>query len=610
MIHSEYYNPQFNRLNTMTLNGEWDFEIDNDFSGFKRDLLKGSLSGKIEVPFSPESELSGVGHKDFIKACWYKKRFTLEDNGGLPRTTLNFGAVDYEAKVYLNGKYVGKHAGGYTPFSFDITKELKAGENEITVYVEDNINANVPSGKQSAKTESFGCFYTRTTGIWQSVYLEFTANKYIKSVRYFTDISKPSVDIEAIVEGDGKFTAEVYYLGKLVGKVSKEIQHKEILTVDLSEKHLWDVGKGDLYDVVLTYGEDKVQSYFGLREVGFDGLKFTLNGRPVFQRLVLDQGYYPQGVYTAESEKDYINDIENAVSLGFNGARLHQKVFDPIYLYHCDRLGFMVWGEMPSWGIDFSDLKAAGNFLNEWREAVERDFNHPSIVVWCPLNEAWESLDDDKRVRDKRFCEVAYDFTKVLDSTRPCIDTSGGYHNGKTDIFDVHCYRGVEELENCLADLEKGEMTFQKALAPNENVKYKGQPVMVSEYGGKAFQAGATEGGATCAGQSLSAAGEVACVEKTEAWGYALMDGENSFVDDFIAQTKTMLESPNLTGFCYTQLYDIEQEQNGFFTYDRKSKLSQKNIQRIAEANKQLSVMEKDEYKYIEFTFNENKKVI
>ena len=584
MRRSEYPNPQFKRENFQFLHGEWDFEIDNNFSGFKRDLVHSKLSAKIEVPFSPESVLSGVGHRNFIKACWYKKRFTITNDAGLPRTTLNFGAVDYECKVFLNGKYVGRHAGGYTPFSFDITKKLKEGENELTVYVEDNINANVPSGKQSPKEESFGCFYSRTTGIWQPVYLEFTAREYIKSVRYFPNINKPSVDIEAIVERGGLFTAEVYYRGKLMGKVSKEIRHKGTLTVELKEKHLWEIGKGELYDVVLTYGEDKVFSYFGLREVGFDGLKFTVNSKQVFQKLVLDQGYYPEGIYTPESEEEYVRDIENAMALGFNGARLHQKVFEPLYLYHCDRLGFMVWGEMPSWGIDFTDLEAAGNFLNEWREAVERDFNHPSIVTWSPLNEAWESLDDEKRVRDKRFCEVVYDFTKTLDDTRPCVDTSGGYHNGKTDIFDVHYYRGGDELKACLSALEKGEMLFSKALAPNESVRYQNQPVMVSEYGGKAFLTDAVCRKNVCTvGQSVSAAGETACVEKTEAWGYAVMDDEKSFVDDFIAQTQAMLSCKALTGFCYTQLYDIEQEQNGLYTYERKLKLSNESVKKIRE---------------------------
>ena len=578
MKRQEYPNPQFERKDWINLNGEWEFEIDNEKAGFNRELLFNPLNGKIEVPFCPESKLSGIAHTDFIYACWYRKRFALNEKQLSQRITLNFGAVDYSAKVYVNGKYAGEHRGGYTPFGFDISAYVQAGENEIVAYVEDDINANAPSGKQSPRKKSFGCFYTRTTGVWQTVYLEFTPKSYIKSVKYYPDIMDCSVDIEAVIEGNGTLTANVFYKGKSVGTASVELNHKKRFTVKLNEKHLWEIEKGKLYDVELIFGKDKVYSYFGLREVGYDGLKFLVNGKPVFQRFVLDQGYNPYGVYTAGDAGDFARDIKLATDLGFNGARLHQKVFEPGYLYECDKAGFMVWGEMASWGIKYYNLDALGVFVNEWQEVLERDFNHPCIVTWCPLNEACEDLQRPELIRDKRFCEALYDFTKTMDPTRPCVDTSGGYHGGRTDVYDVHCYREISDLQACLDALVKGEMVFWKAFAPeecDEAVKYLGQPVSVSEYGGKAFSGGTVAGGTPCA------AGETICVDKTEAWGYCVLNGEKEFVEDFMKLTEALLNCSKLSGFCYTQLYDVEQEQNGLYTFDRKPKLSPASVEKI-----------------------------
>lgn len=578
MNRAEYPDPQFERKNWECLNGAWEFEIDNAKNGFERGLLHNPLAGVIQVPFCPESVLSGIGHTDFIYACWYRKYFHITQEQIENRITLRFGAVDYSAKVYINGQYAGMHNGGYTPFAFDITEYVKSGNNEVVVYVEDDITANVPSGKQSFR-ESHGCFYTRVTGIWQSVWLEFTPKHYIKAIKYFPNIKNSSVDIEATVEGAGALSVRVFYHGKPVGENRTECSYKKRLTVFLDDLHLWEPGKGELYDVEICFEEDTISSYFGMREIACVGKQVTINGMPVFQKLVLDQGYYDDGIYTAKDVSEFARDIKIATDLGFNGARLHQKVFEPRFLYECDKAGYIVWGEMASWGVKCFDLAALGNFINEWHEVIERDFNRPSIITWCPLNEMWENSRHPELVGDLRFGKMVYLFTKEVDPTRPCIDASGGYHGVETDIFDVHCYQDASKLRSCLDALRRNEMNFGNVFSPNDGTKsYTGQPVHVSEYGGRTFSRAADD--------TVNAAGEVEHVENTTAWGYLTLNGETQFVDDFIELTDVLLDCPEICGFCYTQLYDVEQEQNGLYTYKREPKIGLTSAKRILQCIK------------------------
>lgn len=562
MRRLEYPNPQFQRPNFRCLNGTWQFRIDgvdDESVGFCRN---------IEVPFCPESKLSGVGYTDFITNCKYRKLFEASKPAEDERLVLNFGAVDYEATVYVNGNFVGKHRGGYTPFGFDIAPYVVDGENEIIVEVHDDVRENLPSGKQSSKKDSYGCFYTRSTGIWQSVYLERTPANYVRYVKYFPHIDTTSVDIEIGLAEEGEVEIIVSYEGREVARGKRFVKFRNTLSLDLSEKHLWEPGNGRLYDVEIRFGDDIVKSYFGLREVCYEGDKFLINGKSVYQRLVLDQGYYPDGIYTAPTEEDLINDIKLSFELGFNGARLHQKVFEPRFLYHCDKLGYMVWGEFPSWGANYGTLDSIGAVIGEWTEAVERDFNHPSIITWCPLNETWEDLDGkSNKVRDQRYIDAVYETTKCLDSTRPCVDVSGGYHGKRTDLFDFHCYHSPDKLREYLSALvDKGEMIVPITFAPDwaeEKIEYKGEPVNASEYGGVSF---ATDGNG--------------------GWGYRASQSEDSFVDEYVALTEQLVACKKLSGFCYTQLYDVEQEQNGLLTYTRKHKFSEKARERIVNCNR------------------------
>lgn len=581
MRRTEFPDPQKSRADWQCLNGAWEFEIDNEKSGFARGLLHNRLASTIEVPFSPESKLSGVHYTDFIRACWYRRRFTVPAERRAGRVALCFGAVDFEAKVYVNGVFVGAHRGGYSPFSFDITAVLTDGENEVTVYAEDDVSLNLPSGKQSPRRESFGCFYTRTTGIWQSVYLEYTPAEYIRSFRFYPDAANARVEIETITAGRGTVKAEVFYRGRPVGSAEGTAYFKNRLCVALSEKHLWEPGEGRLYDVRLTFGKDVVESYFGLRSAEYAAGRFLLNGKSVFQRFALAQGYYPDGVYTPASAAEMERDLDIAEEFGFNGLRLHQKVFDPYFLYLCDRRGLMVWGEFPGWGVRYSDLDALGELLSEWREAMERDFNHPCVITWCPFNETWEDLDDAGKTRDVRFVDIVYRFTKALDPARPCVDVSGGYHGAETDLFDYHDYGNFEGLKKRVEALEtKGELFVDKLYAKGETRFYKeGEAVNLSEYGGMTI--------------GDNAKTEVTdCVQEKSAWGYDTSSSEDAFTESYVKMTKLLLNCKKISGCCYTQLYDVEQEQNGLVIYDRKHKLSEENRKKIAACNRSRAAIE------------------
>lgn len=566
MYRQEHPNPQFMRSRFRSLNGAWQFTVP---AGANAEPFTHS----IEVPFCPESKLSGIGYTDFIRECEYRRTVAIEKPAEGERIVLNFGAVDYEAQVYVNGRYVGKHRGGYTPFGFDIAPYVVAGDNEILVKVYDDTSDNVPSGKQSARRESYGCFYTRTTGIWQPVWLERTPKQYVRGIKYFTYPAESRVDVALCVEGEGEAEIVVRYEGREVGRAQGALQYKKTFPIELHEQHLWEPGEGRLYDVTVKYACDEVTSYFGLRDVRYEGRKFLVNGKSVFQRFVLDQGYYQDGLYTAPDDEAMERDIELGFRLGFNGARLHQKVFEPRFLYHCDRLGYMVWGEFPSWGVRYEDLEALGDVLGEWAATVERDCNHPSIVTWCPLNETWENLEDASKVRDVRFVDAVYEATKQLDRTRPCVDVSGGYHGHKTDLYDFHCYHSPEQLaEHLKALTARDELVMDKTYAPawtGEQLRFGGEPTNASEYGGMAYAADGKKG-----------------------WGYTAMQTEEAFVDSYVRLTAQLLDCDKLSGFCYTQLYDIEQEQNGLLSYDRSCKLSEGAMQKIAECNKQPAKIE------------------
>ncbi|PWM70377.1 MAG: beta-galactosidase [Bacillota bacterium] len=568
----EYPDPIRIREHTVLLTDDWFFSFE------------GKNWRPINVPFCPESELSGIGYRDFIPVCRYKKTVSLSRVKDR-RAMLHFGAVDYRAAVFVNGIYAGSHTGGYTPFAFDITDFIAEGENRIEVAVYDGETGVAASGKQSRKRESYGCFYTRVTGIWQPVWLEYVPENRIENV-FFTPLEN-AVEARLRVNGRGRYRMEVTFDGAPVGVAEGEIAYERRVVIPLSETHLWSVRKGNLYDVRILYGDDELFSYFGLRTVRYEGEKFLLNGEPLFQRLVLDQGYYPDGVYTPKDLAAMRRDIALSQELGFNGARLHEKVFDPRFLYLCDEAGYMVWGEFAGWGVDYSDLGNAGQVLAEWAETLERDFNHPSIVTWCPLNEVWGGLNDAEKRRDVRFVDTVYEFTKKFDCTRPCVDASGGHHGSATDLFDFHCYEDYPALKTYLDALRRDSVLNVGLLYGADGAKYrKGQPVNISECGGWGFFPMAHLQYNSSVNEH-----EMKC---RDDWGYGCGESDG---DAFALRYKNLVELissyPQISGFCYTQLYDVEQEQNGFYRFDRSDKLNENQKRIIRAANALTAAVEK-----------------
>lgn len=546
----------------MNLNGTWQFEIDHGVSGRARGLVKAEkLSSEILVPFCPESRLSGVGYKDFMACVWYKRLFTLPEAAEGQRVILHFGAVDYRTEVWVNGMSVGTHEGGYASFALEITKAVKSGENEITVCAEDDTRSGLqPSGKQSDRYESYGCSYTRTTGIWQTVWLEWVPQTYIKKVRLTPDAFAGTVLIEADIDGCKKgsmFVAEASFAGKPMGKVETIPCTRTVKAqIQLDEKFLWNVGEPNLYDLKLSLykdGElsDTIQSYFGLRSVGFRNMHFHINGRTVFQRLILDQGFYPDGIYTAPSDAELKADIERSMAMGFNGARLHEKVFEARFLYWADHMGYLCWGEMANWGLNHSKIEGLAPFLKEWLQVVERDYSAPSIIGWCPFNETWEQ---DRHWQEPEILRCIYRTTKAIDDTRPVIDTSGNYHV-ETDIFDVHDYD--QNPETFAEHYKAGTQPIHDRFSDKQ--LYEGQPVFVSEYGGIWWKPGDDNG-----------------------WGYGERPkSEEEFIARYKGLTDVLLDNPDHCGFCYTQLTDVEQEVNGLYTYERVPKFDPKIIHAI-----------------------------
>ena len=553
----EHPNPQSERKTWLNLNGEWDFEFDFGNSKLQGGILeKIEWEKKINVPFCPESKLSGIEYTDFIPAVWYRKNVNITAETLEGRVFINFGAVDYAATLFVNGKKAGFHKGGYSSFKFEITDYLVVGENTIVVNAVDDVrNPLVPRGKQCEDLKSRGCDYTRTTGIWQTVWLEFAPKAYIKNFKLYPDAENGALTITANVEGEGVFTAEAFYEGKSVGSFSKRASSSVSGEIALSETHLWEPGCGRLYDLKLTFGEDEIASYFGLRSIKLDDYKFLINGKSVFQRLVLDQGFYPDGIYTAPTEEALINDINISFDVGFNGARLHQKVFEPRFIYHCDKLGYLVWGEYPNWGLDYSHPNALEAMLTEWCECVERDFNHPSIIGWCPFNETWDFAG---RQQNDELLRAIYRVTKQLDTTRPCIDTSGNFHV-ETDIFDVHDYEQDVAVFKANYDKLMTENVLFERFPDRQMFSGKGC-AWVSEYGGLQWSEG----------------------DRDDAWGYGNAPKTyEEFVERYKGLTDALLDNYKMFGFCYTQLYDIEQEQNGLYYYDRTPKFDPKVFKEI-----------------------------
>ena len=571
---SEYPRPQFVRDQWLCLNGEWQFEIDHGDSGLERGLRDRELDQRILVPFCPESALSGVEHIDFMAAVWYRREVAIPADWQGKDVLLHFQAVDYDATVWVNGQEVARHRGGFAPISCDLAGIVAAGETAtIVVRARDDHRASIPKGKQSNRYDRYGCHYTRTTGIWQTVWMEPVPKVRLLRPRITPDLAhnsfhvvqpltntRPGYRLQAVLQWEGLEIARE----DVVADVDFTPQVE--LSVPADMVNLWSPGEGNLYDIELALvnaaGEvvDRAVTYAGLRSVTIEGKKVLVNGESVFQRLVLDQGYYADGILTAPSDEALVKDIELSMAVGFNGARLHQKVFEERFLYHADRLGYLVWGEFADWHAAGSDrvggyAKGMGSALTQWLEVLARDVSHPAIVGWCPLNETHCRIGDRIETHDDLMLGM-FLATKAMDPTRPALDTSGYSHRvPQSDIYDCHDYsQDPEALRKNQAPLAE-DKPYRNDSHTIESIAYRGQPFFVSEFGGTWWNPEAAKEG------------------RGASWGYGDRPTTiEEFYARFDALCGVLLDDPDMFGYCYTQITDVFQEQNGVFFFDRSAK--------------------------------------
>lgn len=584
MPRAEHPRPQLVRSDWMNLNGSWQFEIDAGDSGLERGLCDRELSGTIVVPFAPESTASGVGETDFLEAVWYRRTVTIPAQWTGRRALLHFGAVDHDATVWVNGIEVARHRGGFTPFCADLDGVASPGSQAtIVVRARDTRNGAQARGKQATWYANTQCNYTRTTGIWQTVWLEAVPDVHIRRLRSTPDLAGAAIAVEVPLTANSRGLTVRAVLGDDLGAVTQGEVRADLdltptvrLLVPADRLRPWSPSDPHLYsltvDLVARDGSivDTVQSYTALRSVAIDGKAILLNGEPVFQRLVLDQGYWPDTLMTAPSDEALVRDIELGMAAGFNGARLHQKVFEERFLYHADRLGYLVWGEFGDWGVsglgpEGTNQQPTAAFVAQWLEVLERDYNHPSIIGWCPLNETHQVLHDRITVLDD-VTRAMFLATKLADPTRPVIDASGYSHRVlETDVYDSHSY---EQDPAAFADEQSGlarGRPFQNVperAGAAYSVPYRGQPYFVSEFGGIWWN-------------PQAAADAAAGVDVANSWGYGQrVSSEDDLHKRFTGLVNVLLDNPLMFGYCYTQLTDVFQEHNGIYRFDRSAKLN------------------------------------
>lgn len=555
----EYPRPQFEREAWVNLNGTWTYSFDFGLSGMDRHFHESKgFDSSITVPFCPESKLSGVGYTDFINCIWYHRPVSIPAGWTGKNIILHFGAVDYEAAIWINGKQVFDHLGGSSSFDVDITRYVKPGETvQLVVRALDDLRGGKQTGgKQCTGYYSGGCSYTRVTGIWQTVWMEAVNPQGLKRIFTVPDLDQQQFVVrpEFYAVGNGNtVTVEVLDGKKVVSSKTMPAVDGMSMVLPVKKPKLWTPETPNLYDMKLTVKDaagsviDEVKSYAGMRKIHCADGYFYLNDRPYFQRLVLDQGYYPDGIWTAPSDEALRHDIEMSKAVGFNGARLHQKVFEERYYYWADKLGYITWGEEASWGCDINDPLATGNFLREWQEIVARDRNHPSLVAWTPVNETWGA----HSWVYARFIENVYDITKAMDPTRPVNDASGDTHV-RTDLWTVHDY--TREYDKLVENhtFKDGLPVYRNAHNKPFLAEYGGQPYMIDEFGGL---------------------GWIPKEQRANSWGYgAQIESEDEFFDILEKEIDAIKACPRVVGFCYTQITDVEQEKNGVYYYDRTPK--------------------------------------
>ncbi|WP_230399058.1 glycoside hydrolase family 2 protein [Novisyntrophococcus fermenticellae] len=583
----DYPRPQFVRSHWENLNGVWDFAFDEKNCGERSEWFQ-SFPGKlkIQVPFTCETKASGIEEQGIHENVWYRRMFDV-DSAMIEnrRLILHFEGSDFTTKVWVNGIYAGSHRGGYTRFSFDITDYVSEGDNQLTVKVEDSGDICQPRGKQRWVEESFGCWYVQTTGIWKTVWMEsvplirlehvkMTPVLNTKELEVVYEVSAPpevfgeELTVEAEISFEGKFIAS--------SSISLTAPHGETVINILGGGNAnfawgvktWSPEEPNLYDVDfrLRYQgtvQDEAGSYFGMREIRIDGPNILLNGRPLYQRLILDQGYWKDSHLTPPDEEALIEDIDKIHALGYNGLRKHQKIEDERFLYWCDVKGMLVWSEAAA-SYGYTDY-AVKLFTKEWMDIVTQNYNHPSIITWTPFNESWGIPGVETSRKQQHFTESVYHLTKSMDAYRPVIVNDGWEHT-VSDIITLHDYEEAGDIfykryadhKDEIMNTDMYHSNFKSAMA--NGYKYKGQPVILSEYGGIAFN------------------------NDDSGWGYGnKVNTEEEFIRRFDEITTAVKKVPYICGFCYTQVTDVQQEINGLMDINRNFKVKPEIIKEINE---------------------------
>jgi beta-galactosidase/beta-glucuronidase len=575
----EYPRPQFVRNRWLNLNGEWEFAFDDANEGLQRGWQDGrKLPGRITVPFAYQTPLSGINDKSIHECIWYARSFEIPADwrGDI---LLNFGAVDYSSILWINGQEVGHNQGGHVPFQFDIAPYLKPGTNRLTLRVEDKQDPGQPRGKQSVSGIPQEIDYYCTSGIWQTVWLEPVPSLRIEELRIVTHAHRNLVEIIVYLHAPSaawRIEAEVMDAGRLVtrGEARTAVATGH-LVLSIPYAKLWSPESPHVYDLTVKLFDnsellDEVKSYFGIRGIELRDGKFLLNGSSVYLQMILDQGYWPQSLLTAPSDEAIQTDIGWAKAFGFNGVRKHQKIEDPRWLYWCDRLGVMVWEEMPNareWSLEAEEKLSA-----EWQRAVRRDYNHPCIIAWVPVNESmgFPQL-AQQHAGQYAFIERMVRTTRRLDDTRPVIDNDGWEHTDIADVCAIHDYSPSSEVlvKRYAKTLEGGSLPATVWIGDKplfaRGSKYRGQPIVLSEVGG-----------------FLTIPPDIPPEERDVLYRfYDSFEKPEELVEKYRDLMKGIAQLIFLGGFCYTQLTDIEQEINGLLTYDRQPKVPAEEIARI-----------------------------
>lgn len=577
-------NPQFARFPWHDLTGTWAFAYDDDDVGMREGWFEDPsyLDATIEVPYPPESQLSGINDTGFHPIVWYQR--DIDDTRSDPdmRLYLCFGAVDYHAIVWVNGRWVGEHSGGSTPFSLDITDAL--GEEDVhsvTVRAFDHpTDIEQPRGKQAYTLEPEIIHYYRTTGIWQPVWLEERPAIHVTSIRWTFDrlrwmlgfeaelSSQPAEDtlLSIELEDDG-----LPYTGVTTSASGRHVQGSiDLRSLPRHEDRLrllWSPGSPRLIGASITLSstsapDDSVLSYVGLRTVETTQTAILINGHRTFLRLVLNQGYWPESHLAAPTPAHLRREVQHILDLGFNGARNHQKIEDPRFLFWADKLGLLLWGEIGA-AFEWSD-RAIERHASEWRETVRRDRNHPSIIAWVPFNESWGVDDVFASTQQQHAVSAAWHATKALDGTRPVVGNDGWDHVD-TDILTPHDYNwDPEHLTNRYGSDVTPQQVIERYHLGNHRLvvgdhDHTDKPIVLSEYGGVSF-----------------------APSDDEQWfGYGRVGSTDQFIEKYRSLTERLHDSSRLAGFCYTQLTDTEQETNGLLFEDRTPKVDIETLRKI-----------------------------